>query len=246
MTGNTRHSIDIAITADDVRKYPPADLTIVIDVLRASSVIVTALAHDTPGIFPVAGIDEAMELKAAIPEALLAGERNTLKIKGFDRGNSPLEFIEPDEKHRSLILTTTNGTKTLNNIEGEGEIQIASFLNISVVADYMNQFSGNILLACSGTNGKFSLDDFLCAGGLISRLDHGSYITDDMGLMARRVYESTMGDFHDLLSGCHHYQVLETSGHGADLDFCIREDIFPILAEAVNTENGKLLISQKK
>ena len=190
--------IELTTTADSIPMGFSADISIVIDVLRASSVIITALANDTPYILPAAGIDEAKELAAQNPNALLAGERQAEKIPGFDRGNSPLEYLD-DHSGRPLILTTTNGTLTLSKVKSSQEILIASFLNIQSVADYINEcHAQNIHLACAGTNGKFSLDDFLMAGGLINRLHPGSYKADDLSIAASRIYQADQIDLQGI------------------------------------------------
>ncbi|MBT3243253.1 MAG: 2-phosphosulfolactate phosphatase [Bacteroidetes bacterium] len=238
--------INIALTADEIPGKSQADLVVVIDVLRATSVMITALAHNTPYLIPVSGIEDARDLKLKYPQSILAGERQAKKIPGFDRGNSPLEFMEEKEGAQAVILTTTNGTKALNNIHEGCEVLIASFLNVSAIADYLNLYSGSILLACSGTNGNFSLDDFLCAGALLARLDDQSYIANDLCVMAKHLYQANRNDLHSILASCYHYQFLESCGHGADLDFCIREDIYPLLVSATRSENGNLFISQKE
>ncbi len=240
-----KRKLKISLTAQTISLAEPADLTIVIDVLRATSVMVTALASGFRKIIPVASIEEAQKIKANHPGYLLAGERDAQKIEGFDCGNSPLEFLDDQQAHSAVILTTTNGTLALNEVATTGSIQIASFLNLSAVAQEINVAEGSVLIACAGTKAAFSLDDFLCAGGLISKLD-AQFVLDDLGVLARNTYEKTKGDLHGLLAACSHYQILESRGFGPDLDFCIREDIYPILAVVGRSKNGKLFISQKE
>ncbi len=240
-----KKKLDIVLTAQSIPPSQVYDLNIVIDVLRATSVMITALANGVPHLIPVAEIDEALAIRQHDPTYLLAGERQAKKIAGFDCGNSPLEFMNTDQPGRPIVLTTTNGTLALSNLPEGGEIQVACFLNVTKVAEYVQSFSGSIQLVCAGTNGHFSLDDFLCAGSIISKIKP-DYTLSDIAILARQHYQAANGDLHGVLANCHHYGVLESRGFGADLDFCIREDIFPILTQIKRSENGKLFISQKK
>lgn len=236
--------IELTTTADSIPRGFSADISIVIDVLRASSVIITALANGTPFILPAAGIDEARILAVKYPDALLAGERQAVKIPGFDRGNSPLECLS-DLSGRPLILTTTNGTLTLSKVNSSKEILIASFLNIQAVADYLNSCSAqHIHLACAGTNGKFSLDDFLMAGGLINRLTSGTYQADDLSVAATQIYQSGQKDLHQALQQTTHYQTLLKKGFEQDLNFCLQENVYSLLGKVILEENKQIMISK--
>jgi len=234
--------IELTTTADSIPRGLSADISIVIDVLRASSVIITALANDTPYILPAAGIDEAKELAATHPNALLAGERQAEKIPGFDRGNSPLECLD-DHSGRPLILTTTNGTLTLSKVKLSKEILIASFLNIQSVANYLNQCHAKYIhLACAGTNGKFSLDDFLMAGGLINRLQPGSYEADDLSIAASKIYQTDQIDLHKVLDQSSHYQTLKRKGFEQDLNFCLQENVYNLIGKVTQSKENTIMI----
>jgi len=236
--------IELTTTADTIPHNFSAEISIVIDVLRASSVIITALANGTPYIMPASGIDEARDLSTRYPDALLAGERNAEIIPGFDRGNSPLECLS-NNSGRPLILTTTNGTLTIAKVNSSKEILIASFLNIQATADYLNSCSAkHIHLACAGTNGKFSLDDFLMAGGLISRLRSSTYHADDLSIAAMNVYKYGQKDLHHSLQQTTHYQTLLLKGFKKDLNFCLQENVYNILGKVIKNENSHLMISK--
>lgn len=176
--------------------WPPPDLAeqivVVIDVLRATSTIVTALANGAKAVVPMLTPDEARSL--AQPDDLLAGERGSLPLPGFALGNSPLEFTAERVAGKRIILTTTNGTRALLAAKGARRVLLASLLNMGAVADELKKdlarsaafkgeafpvqgdnparedIPGKVTFLCSGTRGRFSLEDTLCAGGIISRL----------------------------------------------------------------------------
>lgn len=234
--------IELTITAQSVKNDFVADISVVIDVLRASSVIVTALANNTPFILPASEINETLELAKMYPDAILAGERNALKISGFDRGNSPLEYLS-DNENRPLILTTTNGTLTITKVALSHEILIASFLNMrSIVAYIRKSQAKHVHIACAGTNGRFSLDDYLMAGGIISKLKSDSYEIDDLCVAASQLYEINNGNLHKALETTTHYKTLHQKGFNKDLDFCLREDIFQIVPQVITDTQGQLII----
>lgn len=237
--------IEVTLTADSIPENISADISIIIDVLRASSVIVTALANNTPYIIPALSVDEAFAHKTLFPSALLAGERNAIVIDGFDLGNSPRIFEQTKPK-QALILTTTNGTKALSRARNSKEIIIATFLNVNEVAKRIDTENySDIHIACAGTNGKFSMDDYLMAGAIISRVDQSNYEIDDAGLAACLLYETTKGDLHKVLCTTYHYKVLQNKGFQADLNFCLRENIYPIIPEVVDMHPLKLAVRQK-
>lgn len=218
--------IQLTLTAQSIPDHFSADISVVIDVLRASSVITTALACGTPYIIPASSIEEAQKLSERYPDALLAGERQAVRIPGFDLGNSPIEHRQ-QRSGKPIILTTTNGTLTLSRVLHSGKILIGSFLNINAVLDYLKSLKGDLIhLACAGTNGAFSLDDFLMAGGLVADLQKEGYQADDAGLAAGLLYENNRKTISEILQNCHHYQILKSKGFDEDLAFCLSENQF--------------------
>lgn len=233
---------ELTITAQSIENDYSADISVVIDVLRASSVIITALANDTPFIIPASSIDETMELSKKYPNAILAGERNAIKISGFDRGNSPLECLAGSE-NRPMILSTTNGTLSISKVRLSHEILIASFLNINAIVDYIKESQArHIHIACAGTNGQFSLDDYLMAGGLISKLKKDTYELDDLSVAATQLYDAHHGNLHRALENTKHYKTLQQKGFHKDLLFCLRENIFQIVPQVTTDQHKQLII----
>ena len=213
---------------------------VVIDVLRATSVITTALDNGAREVIPVSTVEEAQNLYATCDNALRGGERNALKIEGFDLGNSPLEYKKKVVEGKTLILTTTNGTHAINNIKGAEAVVLACVRNAEAVVEViarrndeaiqkenslsrLPRFARNdVVIVCAGTEGRFSLDDGLCAGMLIELLKQQTEVeTDDMGLLLNRFYNESKGNLLNALSSCYHLKRLFTLGFYNDIKFCL-------------------------
>ena len=201
---------------------------VVIDVLRATSVITTALENGAREVIPVKTVEEAQNLYAQCDTAktLRGGERNALKIEGFDLSNSPLEYKKKVVEGKTLILTTTNGTNAINNIIGADEVVLACFRNVAAVVEHIvglsHRGSRDIAIVCAGTESHFSLDDGLCAGMLIELLKQKTNVeTDDLGLLLHRFYNENKDNLFSALSGCYHLKRLFTMGFYDDIKFCL-------------------------
>ena len=199
---------------------------VVIDVLRATTVITTALDNGAREVIPVKTVEEAQSLYATCDNALRGGERNAVKIEGFDLGNSPLEYKKKTVENKTLILTTTNGTNALNNIKGADEVVLACFRNAEAMANHLvglsHRGSRDIIIVCAGTEGRFSLDDGLCAGMLIEQLKQQTEVeTDDLGLLLNRFYNESKSNLFGALSECYHLKCLFMLGFYDDIKFCL-------------------------
>src|SRR5881394_1112166 len=170
---------------------------VVFDVLRATSSMVTALGNGAAAIIPVADIREALSIRQRRPDVLLAGERNGVRIDAnltggvpFDLGNSPREFVPELVRSRTIVMTTTNGTRALRACVGARSVLACSFLNLRATADYISQMGPqNLLLVCSGTFEEAAYEDALGAGALCDLVWHryvGGRVADSAG-MARRL-----------------------------------------------------------
>lgn len=201
---------------------------VVIDVLRATSVITTALENGAREVIPVKTVEEAQNLYAQCDTAktLRGGERNALKIEGFNLSNSPLEYKKKVVEGKTLILTTTNGTNAINNIIGADEVVLACFRNGAAVVEHIvglsHRGSHDIAIVCAGTESHFSLDDGLCAGMIIELLKQRTEVeTDDLGLLLHRFYNESKDNLFGALSGCYHLKRLFTLGFYDDIKFCL-------------------------
>ena len=165
--------IDVAFTPAGLTAADVAGRSVfVIDVLRASTTMCAALAHGARGIIPVAAIDDAMKLAQTLErrEVLLAGERNSTRIAGFDLGNSPLEMTEATVQGQTLVMTTTNGTRALLATTGAAAVYLAAAVNLGQAARQaaavLDREDG-LLVLCAGREGAFGLDDAYTAGRLL-------------------------------------------------------------------------------
>ena len=186
---------------------PPIGGTcVVIDVLRATTTIVTALAAGARSIWPCSSIDEARErardvlkgfprpsTSATAPETVvLGGERGGLKIEGFDLGNSPAEYTAESVGGKAVVLTTTNGTKALLHAVGAKPI-LGAFVNLSAVCRELGG-SVQVDLLCAGTDGKITREDVLLAGAIVARLtEEPHWQPDDQALIARDAWLHVAG-----------------------------------------------------
>ena len=208
---------------------------VVIDVLRATSVITTALDNGATCIVPVKTVEEANSLFAVSEptKTLRGGERNSLKIDGFDLANSPLEYKKKTVEGKTVILTTTNGTNAINNVKGADEVVLACFRNAAAVVSVIAR--NDVVIVCAGTEGNFSLDDGLCAGMLIELLKQKTEVeTDDLGLLLTHYYNNSKANLFGALAGCFHLKRLFTLGFYDDIRFCLETNCVatvPVLRE---------------
>jgi len=173
---------------------------VVLDILRATSSMITALANGAEAIIPVATIEEALAAKADHPEALLAGERDGLRITAaqtggteFDLGNSPREYTTGAITGQTIIITTTNGTRALRACANAQQILVASFLNLHATTDQLRADPpGNLAIVCGGTHEEAALEDILAAGAIAKTLSdlYGPDADDDATQTARLLFET--------------------------------------------------------
>ena len=221
-------------------------IAVVIDVLRATSVITTALNNKAQCVIPVKTVEEAQNLYAAsdASKTLRGGERNALKIEGFDLSNSPLEYKQQVVEGKTIIITTTNGTNAIENVKGAKEVVLACFRNAQAVVDYVAQSGKDVAIVCAGTEGRFSLDDGLCAGMLIELLKQQTAVeTDDLGLLVTQYYNQNKTNLLGALSNCYHLKRLFTLGFYDDIRFCLETSCVTTIPEVTEGKIKKKTIS---
>jgi 2-phosphosulfolactate phosphatase len=208
--------------------YPVNDkVIVVVDVFRATSCMVAGLASGVRSIVPVATLEECRALMAQ--GYVGAGERDGKHVEGFDIGNSPFSYMQPEFRGRSIAVTTTNGTKAIARSQHAREILVGAFLNLSTVADYLIQQPHDVLIVCAGWKGKFNLEDTLFAGALARKLDGFFATEDDSVIAARELYANMQADMYAHLQQSSHYQRLAKLGIREDISFCLEIDKFKIL-----------------
>src|ERR1044071_3384817 len=176
-------TIEVCVSPEMMHLYDVTDKTVVVvDILRATSCMATAFAHGVDCIVPVADLEEcrAMRNKGYIT----SGERNGEKVEGFDKGNSPFEYME-EIRGKKIAFTTTNGTQAISKSIAARDVVIGAFLNLTAIANYVKTSPNNILVVCAGWKGKVNMEDTLFAGALVEKLREHVKIDDDSALMAR-------------------------------------------------------------
>lgn len=224
-----------ALPCEAPHEHRAQKATAVIDVLRATTVMATALHNDASRIYTTSEIEAARQLGAKLgTESLLCGERNGIRIEGFDLGNSPYEFDRQTVADKALVMCTTNGTKAVEAGRGAELLIALSFVNLSAAAGVLLQTGLPVELLCSGTNGRFSMDDALCAGMTIAWLArHIPVQTDDLGTLLLN-FARQEGSIGQKLQNCTHRLFLEASGYEKDIAFCFEPDRFrtvPVLSK---------------
>jgi len=229
-----------------VPSQPDSDIllnrtVVVIDVLRATSVMVHAMWQGALEIIPLATAEAAFEMAKVFPRGsiILGGERRSKKIPGFDLGNSPKEYIAERVKGKKLILTTTNGTKAFHVVSSGREVLAGSFFNIGVMAQRCLELNRDLLIFPSGDEGKFSLEDTICGGMLIERImKKGGKRIDlsDASRCAQILYKKFEDNLTEAFHLSHHGKELINRGFIEDLAYCAQidmTDIVPIFREGV-------------
>src|SRR5947208_676027 len=214
---------------------------VVLDILRATTSMMTALANGAEAIIPAGEIPEALAIKEERLEVLLAGERNGLRIRAdqtggvdFDFGNSPREFVAEKVRGRTLVMTTTNGTRALRACAHAETVVIGSFLNLRAIVNWIRrELPPHLILVCGGTHHHAALEDTMAAGALCERLwpYYASGQVADSAEIARRIYPLMQAD---LLGAMKHsrngHRLLNHPELRGDVYFCVQRETLSFVA----------------
>jgi 2-phosphosulfolactate phosphatase len=229
--------IDVAFTLEELGATSLDGVTaVVIDVVRASTTIAAALAHGATGIVPVASPEEAeaRARRSAADGVLLGGERGGLPPPGFDLGNSPAEYTADRVAGRTVIFTTTNGTRALLAVAGAGRVAVGGFVNAGAVVRWIGEGVGDTMFVCAGELGRFCLEDATCAGFFVHRLTAArprEHLTD-AARAAATLYLRYERDLGEMLGHATWAQALIVRGRGADLPLCVATDAYDVVPVA--------------
>ncbi len=222
---------------------------IVIDVLRASTTIATALHNGAKEIIPVGSIENAAKVSGNLvgDVTLRAGERNARMIEGFNLGNSPAEYREEIVRGKSIIFVTTNGSGTIVKGRHAKHLVVAGFVNLSVVVNYFVELNESVVIICAGKANKFCLEDAVCAGRIVNELKKklpGPCEIDDAGEAAQALDKTLGKNLIKLLRISEHGRFLSEIGFEEDLKLCSAHDSVPVLP--VLTGNIVRLINEQE
>ncbi len=227
--------VKLYLTPNPVRKKDLEGSTVVVvDVLRCTTSICAALVAEAKGVIPTSGPGEAGDMWAKIGSdmAVLAGERNGVRIENFQLGNSPSEFTPQSVGGKYVVMTTTNGTAAFAEAHGAALALSCSLTNVSRVADRTIREGRDVVVLCAGREGYFSIEDTICGGMLIHllRAEFKEDLTvNDAGSLALLLYRTNKTAIRQTIAQGEHGRMLESIGFGADIETAAAIDSMPVL-----------------
>jgi 2-phosphosulfolactate phosphatase len=217
-------------------------VVVIIDVFRATSTIATALYNGAARVIPVDSVDQCIRI-GNDTGGITAGERDGKVIPGLSYGNSPAEYPRSFIENKTLVLTTTNGTRLLHKSlqNGAADVITGSFPNLSAVCDYLVQQDLSVFLGCSAWKDRVNIEDALFAGAVIHRIRDHFTIHCDSSMMAENLWLQHRGDLPTFVQKTTHWHRLSAYGLEKDLLYCISSDVANVLPRY---KNGELLVHQ--
>ncbi len=209
--------------------HKPNTIVVVIDVLRATSAIVTAFYNGVEKMIPIASIDEATEYKKK--GFMVAAERNGEIVSGFDLGNSPFGYMNNKVKNKTIAITTTNGTQAIEAAKHADKVIIGSFLNLDSVIDYIKNEKKDVLFLCAGWKNKFNLEDTLLAGAVAEPLiyKYGFDTSCDSTIASIELYNNAKHDLFKFLANSSHRNRLAKLDLERDIKYCLTPNQCPVI-----------------
>jgi len=214
------------------------EIVVVIDVLRATTAICVAFEYGIKSIIPVPTLEDALEYKKK--GFLVGAERKGQIVEGFDFGNSPYSYMKDEFKGKDVVLTTTNGTKSIAAAKDADTLVIGALVNLHVLTKWLIKQNKNTLCLCSGWQDKFNLEDTICAGAISEALiNTGKYTSiEDSSIAAKYLYLSAKDNYMGYLKSSSHRRRLRNLNLNEDIKYCLTPDktkVIPIL------KDGKLI-----
>ncbi len=236
---DNRKRVEVCFTPGEYPYYKDEfEIVVVIDVLRATSAICAAFENGIKSIIPVPTVEEAWDYKL---KGYFAGaERKGKIVEGFDFGNSPFAYMRDDFKGQEVVLTTTNGTKSLDVAKNAETVVVGSFLNLEALSKWLEIQNKNVLCLCSGWQDKFNLEDTICGGAISDYLiSTGKYTSiEDSSIAAKYLFLSAKDNYLGYLKSSSHRRRLKNLNLNEDIKYCLtpnQTDVIPIL------KDGKLV-----
>ena len=221
--------LEVCLSPGLLPLYPVDDkVVVVIDVLRATTTMCVALDQGAVQVIPVETIEECLSFRGR-ENFILAGERNGRKVEGFDFGNSPFEFMNGVVNGKSLVLTTTNGTRAIKLAQNAHQVVIGGFLNFSALAKWIVSEGRDTLLLCSGWRDKFNLEDTIFAGAIIHHTKEHFLVDSDSSFAAEKLYVNSRRNMMHFVKQSSHYRRLAHLGVVNDVKYCLRPDLTDVV-----------------
>ena len=214
------------------------EIVVVIDVLRATTAICVAFEYGIKSIIPVPTLEDALEYKKK--GFLVGAERKGQIVEGFDFGNSPYSYMKDEFKGKDVVLTTTNGTKSIATAKDADTLVIGALVNLDVLTKWLIKQNKNTLCLCSGWQDKFNLEDTICAGAISEALINTGKFTsiEDSSIAAKYLYLSAKDNYMGYLKSSSHRRRLRNLNLNEDIKYCLtpnKTKVIPIL------KDGKLI-----
>lgn len=205
-------------------------IVVIIDVFRATSTMATALYNGASKIIPVDSAELCIEMGKQTG-GITAGERDGKIIPGLSYGNSPSEYPRSFIENKTLVITTTNGTKLLHMAlkQGAKEVITGSFPNLAKVVNFLKEQNANVILGCSGWKNRFNIEDTLFAGAVIEAIKDQFTIHCDSSFMANQLYNMHKNDMPNYIKTLTHWHRLAAYGLEEDMQYCVSMDVAPSL-----------------
>ncbi len=233
------NSIEVCFTPELIHLHEvKGKLVVVVDIFRATSTMVAALAHGVTEILPFADLESCRAMQGQ--GYLIAGERDGLTAPGFELGNSPVAFLEGNYAGKKLAMTTTNGTLALDKSKGASEILIGAFPNLKATASYIQSRNLDVLIHCAGWKGRFNLEDSLYAGALVQALSSSHANQEDGAIAMSSLFAKEGDNLTSYLAQASHAKRLQNHGIEADIDFCLSLNLYDQVVGL--TQKGELRI----
>jgi 2-phosphosulfolactate phosphatase len=221
--------LDVCLSPELLNLYDlQGKIVVMVDILRASSCMVTALGEGVSRIHPVASLDECRRLQQQ--DYIAAAERGGQQIEGFDLGNSPLSYLNGAFSGKKVAMTTTNGTLAITkSAPYASRVVVGAFLNLSALAHWLQLQTEDVVILCAGWKGKVNMEDTLFAGALAHRLAKTHGHACDAPLAAQTLYEAVQNRLYEYLMKSSHAKRLGRFGVYEDIRFCLQEDKYDII-----------------
>lgn len=231
--------VEVCFTPDDYGYFKDKfDIVVVIDVLRATTAICSAINSGVRSIIPVSTVEEALAYKEK--GYIVGAERQGEVVEGFDIGNSPYSYMDPSLVGKDIVLTTTNGTRAINIASSAPAVVIGALVNLNYLVEWLVAQNKDVLCLCSGWKDNFNLEDTICGGAIASELINTGKFTsnEDSSVAAKYLYLSAKDNYIGFLKASSHRRRLKRLNLNKDVKFCLmpnQMDIIPIL------DKGKII-----
>lgn len=236
-----QRKIEVCLTPALIDLYAIENsIVVVIDILRATSSMVYGIDNGAQAIIPVAQVEECMNY--AGKGYLLAAERNGEVVEGYDFGNSPFSYTAEKVAGKTIVLTTTNGTKALHLARKRAsQVVIGSFLNLEALCEWLKTQEKDVLLLCAGWKDQFNLEDTIFAGAVVNQLRSGFTHYDDASVAAEDLFLLAKDDLRAYIHKSSHSHRMVALNIEEDVKFCLQTNI----CQAIPVLEGDQLVALK-